>query len=161
MKNNSNNEKSKKINLINQILNDTAMITINKYRLKPVGSGIASPGGPIQELCLAFNSYDNLLMPELRKLLFQISNDLVNRVNLNKEIQQFLYKQPFDKENVQIVIYNHDKNGRNLFDPDISTAEISHGFLTYRTVDPENYLRFKHEYKETYNEALKVILEDS
>lgn len=155
--NTNNNRESQDVRLVNKVLYQTANIIKNNYSLSPIGSGATMPDGPIRELYLAFNSYESLSMPELRKLLFQISNELINQVNSNEEIQPFLYKKPFNQENVQIIIFNYDKKGRNLCDPEITTAEISHGFLTYGYRDPTHDYRLIDKHKETYAEALKEL----
>ncbi len=64
---------------------------------------------------------------------------------------------PFTIENIQIIIYNHDKNGREVYDPEISTAEISQGILSYQTADSNDTFKYKNEFTETYEEALKAI----
>jgi hypothetical protein len=42
-------------------------------------------------------------------------------------------------------------------DPEIATAQIMDGILTYRTFDPNNFFQFKQRIKETYCEALLAL----
>ena len=139
--------------LVDQVLNKSAKIIMYKYDLIPIGFGAAMPGGPIRKLNLDFKTKDRFTKEELRRLLIELADVLINQVNTDKDIQPYLVNPPFTIENVQIAIYNSDKYGRELLDPEISTAEISQGYLTYRTVDPINGMRFKNEFKETYEEA--------
>jgi len=118
------------------------------------------PGGPIRELCLSFKTTTRLTREGLRSLLIQLADILINQVNMNEDIQPFLFNTPFNVGNVQIIIFNNEKDGRELLDPEISTAEISHSSLTYRTLDPNNNFRFKNEFKETYDEALNALQND-
>lgn len=144
--------------LVNITLARAAQIIENKYNIQPSGEGAAMPGGPIKELFLSFDIKGHeYTKNKLRELLIKCTEVLLNQVNTSEEIKPFLAKVPFTIENVQIVIYNLDKDGRELYDPLISTAEISHGFLIYRTVDPSNSFRFKQEFKETYEEALELL----
>ena len=143
--------------LVNVILNDTAKVIKNKYNLQPSGEGAAMPGGSIRKLNLSFDTKARYKKQELRELLIKCAEELLNQVNANKEIQQFLIKTPFTIENVQIIIYNHDKDGRGLKDPEISTAQILGGILDYATVDPNDSFRYKNEFKETYDEAIKTL----
>lgn len=148
---------SKGEQLINSILAKTAKIIEKKYNIKPCGVGAAMPGGPIQGLTLCFDTKYPHTKEQLRDLLIKSAQELFSQVNENKEIQNFLKVRPFDIKNVQIIIYNHDKNGREVYDPGISTAEISQGILTYQTVDRSDTFKYKNEFEETYEEALKAL----
>src|SRR5262249_43662030 len=124
--------------------------------LIPVGSGASMPGGPLRKLNLAFATNSPLSREHLRMLLIEIANELVNQVNMNVEIQPFLKEPPFSNKNVQIIIYNYSKDGREVYDPEISTAQINESILEYLTNDPENTFKYKNQFEETYEEALKL-----
>jgi hypothetical protein len=81
---------------------------------------------------------------------------LLHYINENNEIQNFLKEPPFTIRNVEIIIYNHDKQGRSLSDPEISMARISQSILIYRTIDPQDFFKYKNEYEESYDEALNA-----
>jgi hypothetical protein len=148
---------SKGEQLVNSTLAKTAKIIKQKYNLNPCGTGAAMPGGPIQELTLCFNTKFPYSKEQLRTLLIQSSQELLNQVTENSEIQEFLAVRPFTIKNIQIIIYNSEKSGREVFDPGISTTEISQGILTYQTVDSKNTFKYKNEFEESYEEALKAI----
>ena len=93
------------------------------------------PGGIIKKLILAFGTKDTLSKSQLRVLLVQIAKELLNQVNSNSDIKKNLEKALFTIENVQIIIYNHDKYGSEVYSPGISTADLSEGELSYRTVN--------------------------
>lgn len=143
--------------LVNSILAKTAKMIKDKYNLKPCGSGASMPGGPIRELALCFDTKYPLTKEMLRELVIQTANELLNQVNDNREIQGFLKEFPFTIKNVQIIIYNHDKNGKSLMDPAISNAQILQGTLSYSTIDPQDTFRYKNEFVETYQEALHAL----
>ena len=147
---------SKGEQLVNNILGKTAKIIKDKHNLKPSGSGASMPEGPIRELALCFDTKSPLAKEQLRDLLIKTSNELVKQVNDNKEFQEFLKEPPFTID-IQIIIYNHDKMGKTLYDPDILTAQISQGILTYRTVESDSHLKLKQEFTETYEDALKIV----
>lgn len=148
---------SKGEQLINSTLAKTAKIIQKKYNIRPSGVGVAMPGGPIQEVTLCFDTKYHHTKEQLRTLLINITKELVEEVNENKEIQEFLKKPPFTIENVEIVIYNHDQNGRSICDPDVSLAEISQAKLIYRSIDPKDSFKYKSRFEECYEEALKAI----
>lgn len=148
---------SKGEQLVNATLASAAKIINKKYDIKPCGSGAAMPGGPIQELTLCFDTKHPYTKGQLRELLIKSAKELLNQINENNEIQEFLKERPFTIKNVEIIIYNHDENGRGLCDPKISTARISQAVLIYRTVDPQDSFKYKNEYEESYEEALKTL----
>jgi hypothetical protein len=143
--------------IVNNILDNTARIIEKKYKIQPSGEGAAMPEGVIRDLTLTFDTKGPFTKDYLRKLLIECAQELLNQINTNKSIQPFLEKIPFTIENVQIIIYNRDKNGREAFDPEISTARISQGVLIYRTVDSSDTFKFKNRFNETYDEALKAL----
>ena len=155
---NENYHPSQAEQLVNSILAKTAETIKKRYKIKPCGEGAAMPGGPIQELTLCFNTKDQFTKEELRKLLIQSAQELLNQINENNEIQQFLTAHPFTINNVEIIIYNHDRNGRTIYDPEILTAEISQGILTYQTVEPSaDIFKLKNQFEESYEDALKAL----
>ena len=142
--------------LVNETIGKTAKLIRDKYGLRPCGSGAAMPGGPIQKLNLCFNTKSVKTREELRVLLIQTAQEMVKQVVENEEMQQYLKNPPFTIRNVQIIIYNSDKSGKEVFDPGISTAEISQSVLSYHIVDAKDLFSYKNEYEETYEEALKL-----
>jgi hypothetical protein len=78
-------------------------------------------------------------------------------VKENEEIQNYLKEAPFSIKNIQIIIYNHDKQGREVYDPGIATAQISENVLTYRRADSSDTFQFKQQFEESYEEALKAL----
>src|SRR4051794_40086024 len=97
--------------LVNSTLAKAAKIIKEKYNLKPCGEGAAMPGGPIQDLTLCFDTKYPHTKEQLRELLITSAQELLNQVNTNHEIQEFLKDQPFTIKNIQIIIYNHDQDG--------------------------------------------------
>ncbi len=143
--------------LVNITLANAAKIIKDKYNVKPCGSGAAMPGGPIKEVTLCFEIKGPYTKEQLRELLILSSQELLKQVNENSEIQKFLKEQPFTIKNVEIIIYNHTKEGRGLLDPEISVARISEAKIVYRTNDPQDSFKYKNEFRESYEEALNLL----
>ena len=146
---------SKGEQLVNSTLARTAKIIKEKYNLKPCGMGAAMPGGPIRKLNLCFVTKYPHTQEQLRALLIKSGQELLNQVNENDDIQEFLYERPFTIRNIQMIIYNHDENGRTVYDPEISNAQILQGIFTYRSIDPQDTFKLKNQFTETYEEALR------
>ncbi|MBS4168085.1 hypothetical protein [Parachlamydia sp. AcF125] len=130
-----------------------------KYNLTICGSGSGSSpeGYYINKFILSFNAYGPLSHEQLRKLLIECANELVREVNLEKKLEPFLIRKPYPIQNVQIIVFNYDKHGGGVKDPLITVAQISNGILTFRTRDPENDLKYKNNFKETYEEVLEKL----
>ena len=148
---------SKGEQLVNATLAKTARIIKEKYNLIPCGEGAAMPGGPIQKLILCFDTKYPHSQKQIRELLINSAQELLNKINQNNEIQEFLAEQPFTIKNTEIIIFNHDENGRRLFDPNISTARISQAILVYRIIDATDRFKYKEEIYEKYDDALKEM----
>lgn len=143
--------------LVDEIITKTAKDVKKEFGLQPCGSGASMPGGPIKKINLSFDSRNAYCRNELREFLIKITQKIVHEVNSNEEIQQYLLIRPFNEKNVEIAIFNHDAKGGELFDPYICGAGISPEGLIYRTSDSENPLQYKNRYRESYEEALKLL----
>ncbi len=148
---------SKAEQLVNETLERTARIIMKKYNIKASGSGAGMPEGCVNKLSLSFHTKNRLNIDGLRELLIKCAHELLDQINNNIELQQFLVKRPFTIENVQIIIFNKDKGGGGLVDPEIASAQISEGILDYLTIDPEDTYKFKNRYKEPYEKALQYL----
>jgi len=118
---------------------------------------VAMPGGPIQEITLCFDTKHPYTKEQLREFLIKSSVDLLYQVNENADIQEFLKEKPFTIKNIEIIVYNYDEQGFCLRDPYVSVANISNGQLNYSTIDCEDSFKYKNEYEESYEEALKAL----
>ena len=143
--------------LVNITLVKAIKIIKKKYNINPCGISAAMPGGPIQKLGLCFDTRYPYTKEQLREIVIGSAQELLDQVNKNEEIQEFLKVRPFTIKNIQIIIYNHDKNGGDLLDPEIATAQILRGTLSYRTTDPENTFVFKNRFYESYEEGLQAL----
>lgn len=142
---------------INAILAKVAETIKNKYNLKPCGVGVAMPGGPIRTVTLCFDTNYPYSQEQLRESLIKTAQELFNQIVENKDIQKFLYERPFNIKKVQVIIYNHDKEGRTVYAPGISDGQISDGILNYSTVDKNDSYKYKDQFDESYDEALKLL----
>ena len=142
---------------VNHILVTTANLIQKKYNMHPFGSGVAMPGGNIKRFTLAFETNQKLSLESLRVLLLSCAQDLLQEINSNTIIRHALVTYPCTVENIRVTIYNRDQYWNRLRDPEISTAEIAHDYLMYRTTDPDDIYRFKNQINETYEEALKSV----
>lgn len=143
--------------IVNQVVCKAERAIEKKYHIKTIGVGLAMPEGIVRQIGLSLYTRNQLTKENLRKLLVECSQELLTQININVEIQPFLRESPFTLENVEIIIFNHDKDGMNLYDPEICVARFSEGILTYKTDDPDVKYKYKNRFTETYEEALKAF----
>ncbi len=144
---------------VNSILGKTASIIKEKYKIKPCGAGAAMPGNAVKQLTLCFDTQEQYTKEQLRELLIKSAQILLHQITINETIQKYLVTTPATIDNVDIIIYNTDKNGIVGVDPIIATAGILNGQLTYKTKDPDDIFKYKNRFNETYQEALKALEE--
>ena len=142
---------------VNSILGKTADIIEEKYPLTCVGAGSSMPGLIVKGFRLCFTTKNRLTKEELRHLVIQCTLELLYQININTEIRSALEIYPFTEKNVQILIFNHDKQGNRSYAPDISNAQLFCGHLEYSSVDPIDTYRYESVTKETYTEALEKV----
>ncbi|PJD97249.1 MAG: hypothetical protein CK425_03795 [Parachlamydia sp.] len=140
-----------------EILERTATFANKRYPLHTCGTIMGMPNGNVQVLGLCFQAKTLLSRDQLRSLTIKCATELIQQINSNEHIQRFLVKRPFTMQEVQIIIYNKDKNGDEPHDPLIATAQISKGILTFRTTDPKHTYTYNNRFKETYEEAVEII----
>lgn len=143
---------------VGKVISRSEKIIYKKYGMKAAGTGIGMPSGVIHKIGLAFSTRDILTRDELRVLLIDCAQIMLKEITSNAEIQPFLVKRPATLDNVQIILYNQDKDGGDRYDPEIATAQISNGILNYTTLDGDVPIGpYKNRYNETYEEALKIL----
>ena len=117
--------------IFENVLSQAAQIIGKKYNLKYIGGG-GSAVNQITFFAISLAGDNAYSREQLRRILIQSSKIFLQVINTHKKVQQHLSKRPFTIEDIEITIFNHDKDGRDLVDPLISTGDISEGIL-YRS----------------------------
>lgn len=145
---------------VEEVINKTKLIIERKYHIRTIDSGASMPNGNVKNFFLDFEVRGPFTKKSLRRILIDSANKLLVQINNNEKVQQFLVKKPFAIEDVQITIFNNSINGGEVYNPEISTAEIYDGILSYNFVEGINEFDYINTYQETYEEALKKLLEN-
>jgi len=93
---------------------------------------------------------------ELREILIDCAEELVNAVNQTEGIAQYLGSYPFTFDKIDIGIFLRDKENGDIRHPLYCTAGLSHGELGYYTRDKYG-MGYKTTDYESYEEALKAL----
>lgn len=142
---------------VDRVLSMASSEIERRYELRPFETGAAIPGDEVHKLCLAFMTNKVQVKDELRILLIDCANILLDQVNSSEKIEQYLVRRPFSVENGHIIIFNRDLQDRVPIDSQIDAAQMMRGKLDYFSIDPEDVCRYKNVYSETYDEALKIM----
>lgn len=142
---------------VHKVISGTEQIIYEKYGMRPMGTGIGMPSGVIHNVGLSFDTKETLAKEEIRKLLVEFAQIMLNEFTANAEIQPLLVQRPASLDNVQIIIFNYSKNRELSHYPNVSTANISHGILNYSYIDGEGVYMDSKQDSETFEEALQVL----
>lgn len=118
-----------------------------------IGSG-GSMMFNVKEVSLHFVCNEPYNMTQARKLLLDITEQLLFAFNTDQSIQPYLSNTPFDAKNVHIIISFIDKKNRSHFIDSIDSASICNDILSYNKYNSEKNVP-ETFFEEHYNEAIQ------
>ncbi len=128
-----------------------------KYKVSCIGTGLSMPGGPIRLVCLSLQVKGPQPKEYIRRLLISCTHEMIQVAYDNPAIESFLYRPPFGVEQVEIILFVIDRNGRDVCEPHISSAQIMDGKLEYHIYDSSRRLT---QIEEIYEEAWQIIQDE-
>jgi hypothetical protein len=144
------------VTLAEEIQGSVARKLAKRYDMSLFGLG-GGMADSVNIICLSFQIRKPLTKEELRYILIDCVEEILAAFNANEEIRPYLLNYPFLPKNVEMVIFITDPTGRDLYDPTIAVASATNGKVNYFTNDPDNEFRYKSEFTESYEEALKIV----
>ncbi len=151
---------SDKVFYAGKIRKQVATKLAKKFSMKPNCFG-GSMIDKITMLNIGFEIYRPLTQDEARQIIVESVNELVNAVNENEHIQQYLANVPFGPENVVIDIIIYDNDGNIFYHPNLSYVVSSIGTICYKYEDSEKRFKTKVEKTETFDHAKKIVQQDN
>ena len=109
---------------VKAVLGQTKAILKKRYKLDPVATNVAMPGGVIKLLGLDFQIVGPLKKERIREILIDCAQELLNKVNTNSQIKPYLEQYPFTIKNVEINLFIVDSTRREINHPEIGIASI-------------------------------------
>jgi hypothetical protein len=141
----------------NTIKAEVAKKMAKKYGMQCVGEG----GKSINCLCwvmLAFEIRRPLDRDQARIIIMDCAEELLTAFNTNKKIRPFLKDYPFSPKNIDLQLFISQKDGGDIYDPDISVVSIyESNEVKFMTVDPHRRFGYKNQFTENYQDALKIV----
>jgi hypothetical protein len=105
---------SEESTMIYKFINGVGKNLAIKYCMKQYGNGLAGMD-KIWQLALEFERCgDPLTEEEARELIVNCVNDFLTAVNNNQQLKPLLRDYPFTANNIDLTIFNYDKN-RSLY----------------------------------------------
>lgn len=135
----------------------------DKLRKRYNMSVVGITGGMIDcvnVLGLSFQIRGPLVKDVLRRMLIDCVEEFLTPINADEKLRPFLKNYPFTAKEIVISIFVDDKNGLELYDPEISVASAINGKLIFRTVDIDNPWGYKQCMEESYENARKKVQEE-
>lgn len=142
---------------VNNLLDKIAVSLRKEYKMKPVATNVAMPGGVVKLLGLDFQIIGPLSRDEIRKVLIESAQDFLACVNSDEAVRPYLENYPFEIKNIEIILFVIGSKGIRLDDPYIGIAGMSYGKLFYETLITTDIPTTKSEFKETYEEAVQAL----
>ncbi|MCB1067832.1 MAG: hypothetical protein KDK56_06565 [Simkania sp.] len=147
--------------MANQITAETADRIRTQFNLDPVGSGGAMMHD-VKVMALSFNCYRPLSIDESRELVINCVNEYLKSVNENKEIRPYLHNFPFNEQNIELVIFIFEDNKfTKIQSGQVSSVSTLNGKIRYKTRSAEDQYKREILHQETYEEALRILKEQS
>lgn len=143
--------------IVNDLLNNAACLFKKKYKLLPIGTSVAMPSGVIKKLGLEFQLYGPESKEEIRKILINCSQELLNIINSNLEIRPYLECYPFTIDRIGIGLFINHKDNSGVDYPHIGIATIRKSKLEFLRLITTDIPNLKDTYVESYEDALKAL----
>jgi hypothetical protein len=119
---------------------------------------IAIGGGQNGRLfCLSYVTQKKLNLEQARKLLIDVCEGFLERVNNDQQLRPYLVGYPYNSTNIDVMIRFVDHNNDRTQPPYIALASNHQGKVFYNTSTISEEL--SHLHKETYEEACKIANE--
>lgn len=143
---------------INAVLKKTSSQLNKKYNLRTIGTGgSANREDKATMIGIEFQILQPLTLDECRKLIISVANALLNNINNEPSIEQYLVEFPFTYKKIDVGIFIHMQDNSSVFHPDIGVVSLGKGVIEYLTVDPVGSYKYKSVIEETYEEALRKL----
>ncbi|NGX36524.1 MAG: hypothetical protein K1000chlam1_01370 [Candidatus Anoxychlamydiales bacterium] len=109
----------------------------------------------IHDLYFTFYSLRKVNIQEARKAFIDCIETILNEINNDKEISNYLYVSPFSYKNLDLSIVFFDKTGSPRPKKYIYSCTLDGDIIHYEIANPDGTFAYIH--KETYDEALKIV----
>jgi hypothetical protein len=125
------------------------------YKLYYYGGG----GGfinTVNEIDLSFNTIQNLNIAEARILIIKCTEELLSRINADKDIKPYLSHYPFTEKGIALSISCDQEDRKRVSSKFVAMVFTANGNIYYSSYN-HNKRKFHDLHEESYQEALKIV----
>ena len=148
----------------NEIIQSHEKYANDKFDFKSFYNGYSYPD-KFSEISIGFKTMGPGEIKKSRKIIIDLANDLLKRINNQEALQNYLSNRPFTVKNISISITFTDDKGRSWIksdvegnNDDLTDTTLSNGRIIYYILlnrkGPSTII-----FEETYEEALKRVSE--
>jgi len=138
-------------------INRTGKILEKKYHLRQSATGIGGMD-KVWLMCLSFDRYgEPINEQEARKLIINCVDDFLEAVNKDEQLRPFLQDFPFTAKNLELKIFNFNKDQELHYFPSIAIVKDLRGKIGFLTEDPATTCGYHTKKYETYDEAVAIL----
>ncbi|NGX42702.1 MAG: hypothetical protein K940chlam7_00986 [Chlamydiae bacterium] len=117
--------------------------------------------GQINGIHLGFDTIGPMSVEELRRLIVQVAEELLDRINADEEIREYLANYPFRSTNLELSIWLRGSDLERIKNKGANTdllygAVLLHGKLRF-VIENEEKPSLQTVKRETYDEALEIV----
>lgn len=125
--------------------------------LSVYGTGHSMPEGKIKELSLYFMAQRKLKVDEARILYISVTQQMLNQLNADPQLQFCLDHHPFTIDDLQVSIAFEEQSGKDVDPPYIAYVHMAKGIIHYVYYNSNTGLFYKADITEPYEKALHIV----
>ena len=105
---------------------------------------------------MSFDCYNEITMDQGRELLIYCVSEYLSAINSNEKIRPYLIHYPFTPKDVEIRIFIHRPDHRDVPMGALTVVSEMDGQLVYKILQPDPIV-LKRIHEEPYEEAVEIL----
>lgn len=130
-----------------------------KYGFEVAGTG-GSFTTDIRSVYLMYVCKQHLSLQQARRLYVSVVEDLVTRLNANRNIRPFLHEYPITGKNIEIDLSFENRDGTSFKNNEVAFISNMDGKGIVYYVSQEGSDRIEILHRESYEEALRIVFSE-
>jgi SpoVK/Ycf46/Vps4 family AAA+-type ATPase len=131
-----------------------------KYNMGVYALSDSMPSGIVKRTGVGFKINQPISKEKARQILVECTQEYIQEINNKKELLPYLENYPVNEKNIDLSIYIYDKNGDQVFYPNLGHVSLFMGNLEYFIRDPKHQDKHEPFATETFEEAVRRVKEE-
>jgi hypothetical protein len=103
----------------------------------------------------SYEKFEKINVNEARELIIKLTQKIMNVINNDQNIKKYLYKYPFEVNDLGFSILFSEKKGGKIYGRNIHAVSLNRNVIRYRVIPDKDSIQ--KVYEESYGDALNVI----